>query len=270
MSTVLTRILTPETEEQTSVWRTYHENSKTERFHRPPSSAEVRHRMDQQILSLEYKGYPKTELPEPARIEQGFSDLVRARQTARVMAPGPVSLETLSALLYSAYGENRSNEGTDFPRPFRVIPSGGALYPLEIYFHSTRIEGLAAGLYHYNPHNNSVSRLVRGDLTHKLSPTLVQTNIPLDASIMVFVTAMFARSSFKYEERSYRFALIECGHLMQNLCLAATGLGLGATPVGGFFDREVDQILGIDGVTHSTLYVAAIGQDGEAQSDGRQ
>lgn len=266
MNINLNKIISPKSSEQDGLWRDYHENSKTERHHRPPSSAEVRSRMAEQVLSLEYKGYPSTDLPAPARVETPLSDVIAGRHTARQMAPGPVTLDELSALLFAAYGENRDNTGNEFPRPFRVIPSGGALYPLEIYFHTTRVEGLDAGLYHYNPHRNSVARLIRGDLTHKLCQTVAQTNIPLDASVMIFVTALFQRTSFKYGERSYRFALIECGHMMQNLCLMAQGLGMGAAPVGGFFDREVDQILGIDGVNHATLYLAAIGRDAEADA----
>ena len=46
------------------------------------------------------------------------------------------------------------------------------------------------------------------------------------------------------------------------LFLVVNGLGerLGGVKLGGFFHREVDDLLGLDGVIHSTIYIAAIGK----------
>jgi SagB-type dehydrogenase family enzyme len=75
----------------------------------------------------------------------------------------------------------------------------------------------------------------------------------------VFVTAMFWRSRFKYGLRGYRFALLEAGHLGQNLLLAATALELASLPVGGVYDRRVDEFLSIDGVNESVVYAFSFG-----------
>ena len=60
--------------------------------------------------------------------------------------------------------------------------------------------------------------------------------------------------------RGYRFALLEAGHVVQNLLLTATALGLGAVPLGGYYDRLTDEFLGLDGVNESTLYTVAVGR----------
>jgi SagB-type dehydrogenase family enzyme len=70
---------------------------------------------------------------------------------------------------------------------------------------------------------------------------------------------MFWRTRFKYGLRGYRFALLEAGHLMQNVLLAAAALDLAAVPVGGFFDSRLERLLSIDGVNESALYCASIG-----------
>ena len=57
-----------------------------------------------------------------------------------------------------------------------------------------------------------------------------------------------------------RFVLLEAGHVAQNINLVANALGLGAVNLGGYYDREIDDFLGLDGVTHSTIYMAAIGK----------
>lgn len=261
MDRTLQEILNPEAVSEDELWRTYHENSKTERFHRPPGDSFVRERMSELRPSLDYTGYPVVELPEQAPLDMPLGEAIRARRTCREMEAFPVDLARLSALLFSAYGETRDNAETDYPRPFRVIPSGGALYPLEVYFHTARVQGLDAGLYHYNPHLHAVTQIHHGDLSHRLSGSFVQTDLPLNSAIQVFVTGFFERSAFKYAERSYRFVLLEAGHLMQNLALCATALGFGHTSVGGFFDREVDDILGLDGIRRSTVYVGVIGRE---------
>jgi hypothetical protein len=52
--------------------------------------------------------------------------------------------------------------------------------------------------------------------------------------------------------------------------LAAVGLGLGCINLGGFFDRQIDNLLDLDGLTHSIVYAVAIGADVSADAgDGR-
>jgi SagB-type dehydrogenase family enzyme len=60
--------------------------------------------------------------------------------------------------------------------------------------------------------------------------------------------------------RGYRFALLEAGHVGQNILLVATALGLGAVPLGGYYDRLTDHFLGLDSVNESTLYTFAVGR----------
>jgi SagB-type dehydrogenase family enzyme len=87
----------------------------------------------------------------------------------------------------------------------------------------------------------------------------MQPELAQGASLIIFLTAIFERSTFKYGERGYRFILLEAGHVAQNLNLVANALGLGCANIGGYFDREIDDLLELDGVTHSTIYMIAIG-----------
>ena len=91
----------------------------------------------------------------------------------------------------------------------------------------------------------------------------MQNTIPRAASLTIFITPLFERSVFKYGERGYRFVLLEAGHVAQNLNLVATALGFGCLNIGGFFDREIDQFLALDGIAHSTIYMMAIGKKSE-------
>lgn len=255
-------VLVPDNEHG-DAWEMFHENSKAARHDAPIPNEEVRRRMLDMWTSLPYEGYPALDLPsERAPLKLSLEEAILSRETARDITSCPLEMDQLAALLHYAYGVTRNNTDGEYPRPFRVVPSGGAMYPLEIYFHTNRVRGLDAGLYHYNPTENRIRLLREGDQTRQISQALVQQNLPLDSGLMVFITALFERSVFKYRERGYRFILIEAGHVAQNMNLVANALGLGAVNIGGFFDREIDALLDLDGIVHSTLYCMAIGARG--------
>ncbi|OYY69357.1 SagB/ThcOx family dehydrogenase [Sphingomonas sp. 28-63-12] len=255
------RALVPPSDDE-CCWETYHDNSKTERHDRPPPNDLVRARMAALAPALAYEGYPTIALPPPPDLTMPIGAAIRARVTGRDMASCALDLDQVSALLFNAYGETRDNAETTFPRPFRTVPSGGALYPLDLYLHSARIAGAPPGLYYYDPTRHQLRLVRRGDQTHKLSGFFVQPELPLNSAAQLFITAFFERSTFKYRDRGYRFALLEAGHVAQNFNLAGTALGLAVTCVGGYFDRDVDDFLQIDGITRSTIYAQVVGGRG--------
>ena len=242
------------------VWELFHENSKLSRYDSGLYGHEILERIKRLHESLPFEGYPAVPLPrETAPLKLSLADAITTRVSVRDMRPSQLTLKQAGTLLRHAYGVTREDNGA-FPRPFRVVPSGGALYPLEIFFHSARIKGLRAGLYHYNPAESRLRLLREGDETRRIAGAMVQTEVALNAALIVFITAFFERSVFKYKDRGYRFVLLEAGHVAQNLNLVSNALGLGALNIGGFFDREIDDFLGLDGVTHSTIYMVAIGK----------
>jgi SagB-type dehydrogenase family enzyme len=252
----------PDTEPE--AWSVFHENSKTSRLEPPVPNSEVIARMEQLWDALPYEGYSKVALPElTASFELPVTHAILNRITARDIAAAPMPLDQLAILLHAAYGITRSNEDAPFPRPFRTVPSGGALYPLELYVHTAYVEGLTAGLYHFNPRERALRLLQRGDGARQIGEALVQPQLATSVSAMVFVTAIFERSVFKYGNRGYRFVLLEAGHVAQNINIVSTALGLGCVNIGGFFDRDIDRLLGLDGVCHSTVYMVGIGRDAQ-------
>ena len=65
---------------------------------------------------------------------------------------------------------------------------------------------------------------------------------------------------FKYQDRTYRYGLIEAGHLGQNIYLAATSMGLGACAIGAFMDDEINEMLGVDGEEEAAVYMLGVGK----------
>jgi SagB-type dehydrogenase family enzyme len=212
---------------------------------------------------------PAVALPPPQPPAASLGDLIGARRSRRSFGSEPVSLEDLSTLLHVAYGIAGEGAGA---RPetlhLRSVPSGGALYPLETYPVVRRIDGIEAGLYHYDPLRHALDRAGDIEPTAALEDTIIRLpglpDLAGSCAVAFFVAGIFWRTRFKYGQRGYRWVLIEAGHVGQNLMLAAESLGLAALPYGGFWDRKVDSLLGLDGVNESVVYTLLAGSRPEA------
>ncbi len=193
--------------------------------------------------------------PLPMRVDAAIA----ARRSVRIFDKRPLARGELAALLHAGYGVTGELEAEGEPvQPVRAVPSGGALYPLELFAIVRRVSGLTPGIYHYDPLANVLERCARrdADLT-RLSPYDRELE---SAAASLVIAATFWRSRFKYGLRAYRFTLLEAGHLAQNLLLAATALDLASFPLGGFYDRRLDALLGLDGVDESSLAMVCVGR----------
>ncbi len=199
---------------------------------------------------------PFTPLPAPSLGRATLAEAIASRRSRRAYGPRPLELGAVATVLHAGYGVTATIDGT--PQALRTVPSGGALYPLELYVIAHRVDGLDPGLCHYDPlrHGLELLRPLEARAWSELSPYAE----PLaESAAVVAITAVFWRSRFNYGARAYRFALMEAGHVGQNLLLAAAALGLEAVPLGGFFDREVDGLLGVDGIYEASLYLVPLG-----------
>ena len=80
------------------------------------------------------------------------------------------------------------------------------------------------------------------------------------ASITVLISGVVERTKLKYGERGYRYALLDIGHLGQNIYLSSTCLDLAIMTTCGFYDDEANKLLRLDGVNETAMYVAFIGK----------
>lgn len=254
-------------QDDNAIWELFHENSKTSRNERHltypihPSDETIVRAMQGLRRVKPYTVSPKVLLPDELPLyTRNLDDVLVGRESARAIAPGSIGLAQVAKVLRMSYGVTRDNAETDFPRPFRVIPSGGALYPLEIYLYAATVEDLESGLYHYDPEDHSLDALPLSAHRRHPAPLFVQQTLVEDAAAILFISAIFRRSTFKYGDRGYRFVLLEAGHLAQNAIIAGTEMDLAVTSIGGFFDREVDRYLGFDGLSESTVYALLLGR----------
>lgn len=205
-----------------------------------------------------YKTYPQAErfvLPDPHGYQSlPLAEAIEQRRSRRDYAAGPLALADLSRLLHAASGI------TDPVREFRAAPSAGALYPIETYILAHNVAGLEAGLYHYAVAGHALEQLRLGDLRTELVVAGLGQEMLGQAQACIALSAIFQRTRWRYRERTYRYVLLEAGHIGQNLYLVATSLGLGACAIGAFLDDNLNELLGLDGEAEAALYLIPVGK----------
>jgi SagB-type dehydrogenase family enzyme len=208
-----------------------------------------------------FRGYPAVPLPEECPDDtSALAKLLFQRRSARSFSGAPMSLSALAGILRLGDGLVTAQSGDDGTVwGLRTAPSGGALYPIDLYCAVMRVDGLAPGLYSYDVAQHELQLLRQEDLTEALAEGTALGSALRQACVCIFLGAVFGRSKFKYGERAYRFVLLEAGHIAQNLLLAAESAGLAAVPVGGFMDDRMNGLLRFDGVEEAVVYAVVIG-----------
>jgi SagB-type dehydrogenase family enzyme len=200
-------------------------------------------------------GLPRPDIPDVA-----LADALNARRSRRSFGPGHVTLLDLATVLHAGYGVTQPASSDD-PQPLRAVPSGGALYPLEVYAMLARVQGVEPGLYHFDPLRHVLEARTPGPSpVEALKEASIYPEIVAGCAATLLLTGVFWRSRFKYGLRGYRFALLEAGHVAQSVLLTCAALSLAAVPLGGFYDRPVDELLGADGVNESVVYAVCLGR----------
>lgn len=247
----------------------FHENTKlSPASFRPlqhaPSPAAFRRMMEGYKV---YRWAPKVPLPAAPPPRAALADVLAQRRSARAFRDEPLDLAALGSLLHAAVGITRTEAiappGEEpFPQHLRAAPSGGALYPLELYVAALAVRDLPAGVYHLNVRDRALEQVARAEpapLRARVRSILCEAEMARSCAAVVFFSAVFRRTLSKYGSRGYRYTLIEAGHVAQNLCLAATALGLGACATCGYMDDPAHRLLELDGITEAVLYSAVIG-----------
>jgi SagB-type dehydrogenase family enzyme len=197
-------------------------------------------------------------LPDP-QLDGGVSleKAIRTRRTVRSFDGKALGLAQVSQLLWSAQGVT---EQGGFKRG---APSAGALYPMDIYavVGAGCVDGLDSGVYRYEPERHSISPGMKGDARGEVANASLWQTWMAQAPLNLVITAEYSRIMGKYGQRGIRYAMIEAGHIGQNIFLQAQAMGLAAGIVGAFEDDKVIKVMGIK-ETHEPLLIMPVGYRG--------
>lgn len=172
-----------------------------------------------------------------------LEEAINERKSTRTFKPASLELNEISQLLWAG----------------AEAPSAGAIYPMEIYLVAGDVNELEAGVYKYNPKRHSLDKTLQGDKRNDLWKACLNQSSVLKAPASFVVTAIYEKIKAGYGERGVRYAIIEAGHISQNIYLQAEALGLGTVAIGAFFDDNVAGTLEVP-ARETPLYVMPVGK----------
>lgn len=184
-------------------------------------------------------------------IDRPLGESLRTRSSARDFTAGPLAGELAGRLLHAGAGVREPGE-----IPHRPYPSAGGLYPVELYVAAQDVGGVPDGVHHYDPRAHELELRRPGRFGAALADVTVAQPMLAAAQLVVALTAIPERATWKYGERGWRYAWLEAGHAAANLCLVAQALGLAAVEVGGFYDDELGALLALPAGELALLLIA--------------
>ncbi len=188
----------------------------------------------------------------------GLQDAIKSRRTHREYAHKPLSLDELTYALYMTQGVRKTVKDK---ATFRTVPSAGARHPFETILLINHVEGLERGLYRYLALEHKLQRLeASSDIAQKMRQAcLKQPQVETAGAVFIWVADAY-RTTYRYGERGYRYILLDAGHVAQNLYLVAEQIDSGVCAIAAYDDDRLNHLLGLDGESQFTAYVATLGK----------
>ena len=170
--------------------------------------------------------------------------LLQERESRRIYAEAPMTLQELSFLLWATQGVRRF-AGRQKQVTFRNVPSAGSRHPLETYLFINKVENLNPGIYHYLPSCHGLELWEdKPDYKEELTAALCGQRFAAEAPL-TFVWSMIPyRTEWRYGRKAHKYILIDAGHVCENLYLACEAIGCGTCAVGAYDQELLDELLG--------------------------
>ena len=194
-----------------------------------------------------------------------LTEAIEARQSIREYDDNhPIAIEQLSELLYRTA---RIKDVFVFPEEddygdvsHRPYPGGGAMYELEIYPVIRCCSGLGQGLYHYDPLNHHLEKIVESKDNIFALIGYDVSRMRFSPQVLLVITARFGRLFRGYRSVGYALLLKHVGVLQQNFYLVATNMGLAPCALGvADNDDAFGRVAGLNYVEESIVGEFAIG-----------
>jgi len=236
----------------------YHDSTK----HSPESVRSSTHTLDWDNQPRPYKLYAnpgeRVALPEPLASGKAAMDTIASLGAASDRERVP-DLATLSSILHYSAGITKHLRYPGGLMPFRAAACTGALYHIELYAACGALPGLEAGVYHFDVHENALTRLRPGDFRGALVEATAREPSVAEAPVVIICTSTFWRNSWKYETRAYRHSFWDNGTILANMLAMADAHGLPTRVVLGFADDDVNRLIEVDGEHEAAISLVTLG-----------
>ena len=234
-------------EKETLLGELYHQNS----THAPMLQMITAPRRRYMITSSDSQQYENellsTDLMTEKESAHTLSYTLKNRKTSWAFSSEDMTLNDLRHLFTYSFGLRDKQELS------RTYPAGVKFYPLEIYFVPTKrtIENglLESAVYKYNVDSDKIVKIKNTELGN-INQLTAATDVGFfsfdQAQILIFLVNNSKEMEVKYMSLAYRLVLLEAGHMAQNFLLMATDMGISSVPIGGFHEKRVNELLGLE------------------------
>ena len=177
------------------------------------------------------------QLSQPVEHDLTLESALRQRRSARNFSSRPLSLDEVSQILWAAQGI------TDISSGRRTAPSSGATYPITLYVSANNIDNLEPGLYRYQSKCHRLRLVKPGNHRQNVFDNAMRQRWAFAASAIIIFSANASKIAAKYKNHPRDSALLEAGHISQNVYLQCTSLDIGVVAIGGFSRAGIHALL---------------------------
>ena len=223
----------------------YHDGTK-HHFH---AFARSLGRLDWASQPSPFRGFAGTPIfplhPAPEATAGGYAPRPTTFDQACEREPSPASLgaPALGDMLRHALGLSAWKRFGSSKWSLRVNPSSGNLHPTEAYVICGALPGLVdqPAVYHYAPDRHALElRCVFDERVWRQAFGGGQDGL------LVALTSIHWRESWKYGERAFRYCQHDLGHAMAAVSVAASFIGWRAVLLPAWSHRAIAAVTGID------------------------
>jgi len=220
------------------------------------------HGLTEQQLSLltgnELRLYPDMELTFPACPEIDLDTAICRNESCGTFSKASIDFSIIEKLISPILSSHMKGYK-------RGYPSGGALYPVEVFvcslMESNESWPCPERVLHLLPHSRSFE-VVQGtqELAGLKQAVLAAPGIIGAPSIAVVYAVYMPKTLFKYRYRGYRLALMEVGSIYMLVELQAKRLGLRCRLWSGYTDTMLNRAIGLNPALFFPMCVHFIGE----------
>jgi SagB-type dehydrogenase family enzyme len=202
-------------------------------------------------------------------LENDILALLQRRISRRLFTEEGVTLAELSFLLWATQGI-KGVRGNHYAT-LRPVPCGGGRHEFETYLVVRNVTGLEPGLYHYLPMTNEIELLAQpGDLETMIANSVLGQRWAAKANVVFYWAMVPYRAEWRYGIYTHRIAMVDVGHVAQNLYIACEALGLGTCAIGAFDRAVCGEAFGLDEAEEYVVLCAPVGTVKQEDKDREQ
>lgn len=207
------------------------------------------------IINQTEKYKEKKGIPLDSVDDNELVQIIKRRRSGRKYSGKTIPFSVFSNILGGAQNCTKVQEYI-----LRSTPSGGGLYPIDLYFFANRIEDLEQGIYRYYPITQNLEPVKMDCKKDVLKCLENQTVIDVEqCGGVFFFTYDYTKNYQKYGDLAMALGFIETGIIAQTIHLLCTEFHVASCDVGGFDKIFCEEMLGLDGINTHAVYAIVIG-----------